>query len=242
MIIRVAKATILVFVAMFITKVAALPPVESKLSPSPASRAISVEQRLAQMELAFDHKLEVLVEEIQALRSKVEVQEHQLKILGQGAAPLSAPEMASPTPVVVPLAPPSAVLQEDPAEQQAYDEAYASLQARDYVAATKLFKEMLEQYPKGKLNPNAYYWLGELYLLENNEAAATEAFQKVVDQYPGHSKVPDSMLKLGYVAYGKGRFSEAFKLLETVKTRFPETSCARLAEARIQRMHQDGQL
>jgi tol-pal system protein YbgF len=267
---------------MFIAKYLPLVLLASMLS-LPVEAKISVEQRLSQIELAvsntnslqLSHKIELLLEEVQLLRDKVEAQEYLLKRLSQGdlasvssniknikvpeivavqdAVYSSAPAEVEPTspaavvavstPEPIPAVTPAvAEAPIDPQENSDYDAAYALLQARDYKGAAKSFKTMLERFPEGRLSPNAYYWLGELYLLDKKEQAAGEAFQKIVEVFPQHQKVPDSMLKLGYLAYAKGKFAEARTYLESVKSKFPESPSARLAEARIQRMRQEGNI
>jgi TolA-binding protein len=48
------------------------------------------------------------------------------------------------------------------------------------------------------------------------------------------------MLKLGYVAYEQDELGEARDLLEEVVRRFPETTEARLAQGRLDRMQREG--
>ena len=55
----------------------------------------------------------------------------------------------------------------------------------------------------------------------------------------GHP-LPDATLKLGFIHYELGRWGDARKTLEDVKTNYPGTSAAQLAETRLQKMKKEG--
>ena len=58
--------------------------------------------------------------------------------------------------------------------------------------------------------------------------------------YPGASKTADASLKLGYSLYELGRWNDARKALKEVIARYPDSSVARLARKRLQRMKAEG--
>jgi tol-pal system protein YbgF len=103
-------------------------------------------------------------------------------------------------------------------EQARYDEAYALVTQRQFDAAVTAFKAFLEQYPFGKLAPNAHYWLGELYLVlpEPDPELARQSFKLLLDQYPDNPKVPDAMYKLGRVYFLKGNKVRSKEYLDRV--------------------------
>ncbi|MBI2792608.1 MAG: tol-pal system protein YbgF [Gammaproteobacteria bacterium] len=127
-------------------------------------------------------------------------------------------------------------------EEKAYQHAYRLIQNKDYDGAMTAFKAMVQQYPQGKYAPNAQYWLGEIYLVKGNLDLAGNAFDIVYRQYPKHPKAADSLLKLGYVEYGKGQWKRSQELLNQVKSQFPGTTSAQLADSRLQKMQQEGHL
>jgi TolA-binding protein len=61
-------------------------------------------------------------------------------------------------------------------------------------------------------------------------------YQKLVANYPDSQKLTHSMLKIGYTYYELGQMDQARTVLEDLKTRYPGTTAARLAEERLQRM------
>ncbi len=102
-------------------------------------------------------------------------------------------------------------------EYEAYKQAYAKVKEQNFAAATQSFNEFIKHYPSSTLTPNAYYWLGELYLQTPQDLeAADKAFSHVVKQYPQHNKAPDSLYKLGRVYFMKGDKQRAQDLLQQV--------------------------
>lgn len=132
--------------------------------------------------------------------------------------------------------------QDKAAEERAYQVAYQYIQAKDFSRAETALKSMLKSFPEGEYAPNGHYWLGELYLVGGNLDLAQTQFENVYQNYPTHQKAADALLKMGYVQYAKGQWQRSSELLGQVKTRFPHTSSARLADSRLERMRQDGHL
>ncbi len=121
-------------------------------------------------------------------------------------------------------------------EQKAYKVAYSALRAKHYDDAKVQFQQYLNLYPKGAFAANAYYWLGELYLLSGNETEASNAFNTVVTKYPHSSKVADALLKKGYMYFSKDQYSEAQKIFNLVQRKYPNTAAAQLAKQRLQQL------
>ncbi|MDR6938437.1 MULTISPECIES: tol-pal system protein YbgF [unclassified Luteibacter] len=134
-------------------------------------------------------------------------------------------------------APQSAPSQPASADQQAaYDAAFKSLRAGDYVTASRGFRDFLVKYPDSPLAPNAYYWLGESYYVTMNYPVAIEAFQRLVKQYPQSDKVSDGLLKVGYCQIELKQQDAAVATLKQVTTKYPGTKAAGLAQERLRRL------
>lgn len=105
-----------------------------------------------------------------------------------------------------------------PDEQEAYRQAYAKVKAQQFAAAIQSFNAFLADYPNSSLVPNAYYWLGELHLVESpqNLPGAEQAFNTLLKSYPLHNKAPDALYKLGRVEFQKGNKAKARELLQRV--------------------------
>lgn len=144
----------------------------------------------------------------------------------QAAAPASAP-------------PPTSSAPSQPAsgdQQAAYDTAFKSLRAGDYVTASRGFRDFLIKYPDSPLAPNAYYWLGESYYVTMNYPVAIEAFQRLVKQFPQSDKVSDGLLKVGYCQIELKQQDAAIATLKQVTTKYPGSKAAGLAQERLRRL------
>lgn len=124
-------------------------------------------------------------------------------------------------------------------DQQAYDNAFGLIQARRYEESANAFMSFLENYPQSRLRDNAQYWLAETYYVRRQFAEALPEFQQVINDYPQSAKLPDALLKVGYCNYELRNFDAARTALQQVTRLYPETTAARLAEQRLQRIAQE---
>lgn len=136
------------------------------------------------------------------------------------------------TPVISPE------LTQEVAEQEAYQKAYGFVRDQQYPAATEAFQSFVKTYPNSTYTPNAYYWLGELYLVQGNDSEAEKTFNHVLTAYPSHAKAADALLKIGLIEYTRLEWSKAEKVFREVIQRYPNTSTANIAEARLQEIKQ----
>jgi len=102
--------------------------------------------------------------------------------------------------------------------QKRYDEAIGRLY------------DFIDKYPEGDLAVNAYYWLGEVYLVKPQLEQAKQAFTIVATRYPDHRKAPDAVYKLGIALDRLGERQEARRRMESVVRSYPGTRAAKLAQ------------
>jgi tol-pal system protein YbgF len=88
------------------------------------------------------------------------------------------------------------------------------LKQRDIAAATQAFKQHITLYPSSPYLANAYYWLGEIYLLQGHNEESRQAFTIVMEQYPDHRKAMDAVFKLGKIHHQLGDTDYAQQLLK----------------------------
>jgi len=88
------------------------------------------------------------------------------------------------------------------------------LKERDINAAALAFKQHVIDYPTSPYTANAYYWLGEIYLLQGQDEMARQAFTLVVEQHQNHGKTMDATFKLGKIYHQLGETDRALDLLE----------------------------
>ena len=60
---------------------------------------------------------------------------------------------------------------------------------KQYDRAEISFRNYLNDYPNGNYIANAHYWLGEIYLKQNNRKKAALEFQTIKDKFPKFEKV-----------------------------------------------------
>lgn len=117
-----------------------------------------------------------------------------------------------------------------------YQAALASLRAGRYAEATTAFQSFLQRYPEDHYTANALYWLGESYYVVRDFPNAMSAFQRVFEEYASSPKSPDALLKIGFIHHEQGDLQQARQVLNKVRSDFPDTTAARLAEQRLQRL------
>jgi tol-pal system protein YbgF len=117
-----------------------------------------------------------------------------------------------------------------------YQAAFELLKQGRYDQAAIALQQFLVAYPSSDLSDNAQYWLAETHYVTQKYKTALPAFQAVLDRYPDSRKIPDALLKIGYCNYELKRMDAAQKALQAVVTDYPETTAARLASQRLERI------
>ncbi|WP_144776573.1 tol-pal system protein YbgF [Marinobacter maritimus] len=101
---------------------------------------------------------------------------------------------------------------------------------KKYDEAISRIYEFIDKYPEGDLTVNAYYWLGEVYLVKPQLEQARQAFSIVATRYADHRKAPDAVYKLGVTLNRLGKKTEARRQMEQVVNDYPKSEAARLAK------------
>ena len=187
------------------------------------------------------YQLQVLQQEIQDLRGQVEEQTYlvnrlqrdqkeQYLDLDRRLVALTENQPA-PGPISNPIeSTPVTATGGNLSEREVYRQAFEAMKARQFDDSMVGFQNLIETYPNGQFTPNAYYWMGELYLVaKDNAEMARQSFMQVVSLYPDHQKAPDAMYKLGVVYHNLGDVDSALTYLARVQTQHPATAAAGLA-------------
>lgn len=112
-------------------------------------------------------------------------------------------------------------------ETEMYRSAYELLRDREIDKAIQAFNAYLDEYPKGNFAGNSHYWLGEIYLLNQNLDEAQKWFERLLVEFPDDRKRTDAQYKLGRVYHQQGKNQQAQKLLQDVAS--GTSDAARLA-------------
>jgi tol-pal system protein YbgF len=121
-----------------------------------------------------------------------------------------------------------------------YQAAFELLKEQRYEPAALAFQQFLVTFPDSELADNAQYWLAESHYVTQQFDQALSEFEIVIGTFPDSRKVPDALLKMGYCNYELERWEDARGSLTRVQTEYPETTAARLAGQRLQRMEEEG--
>ncbi len=131
-------------------------------------------------------------------------------------------------------------------EEQSYRSAFELIREKRFDDAVTALNSFIVDYPNGQFTPNAFYWLGEVYLVRfQNQMASSDVentgtddlenarqhFVQIVTLYPDHSKVPDALYKLGTVYHQLGNVSRALDYLDRVISTYPTATAAGLARS-----------
>jgi tol-pal system protein YbgF len=155
----------------------------------------------------------------------------------------TAPRAPEPSPAAI-VAPPdpgafggaAVAARPSGSDQQSYQAAFDMISARKYDEAGRAFTTFLAQYPTSPLADNAQYWLAETHYVRGQYREALPAFRKVIESYPQSAKLPDALLKVGYCQDELGDRAAARTSLQEVMRQFPDTTSARLASQRLDRL------
>jgi len=145
-------------------------------------------------------------------------------LIREPIAPVDA-RAVPPSPTVAVPRQPTPAPSPDPAvggeAKATYDQAYGDLLQQDFANAQSGFRSFLRQFPQHALVPNALYWLGETYYVQQNYTDAAEAFDIVTAAYARSNKAPDSQLKRGMSLANLGKRSEACTVFRSLAKRYP---------------------
>jgi tol-pal system protein YbgF len=114
-------------------------------------------------------------------------------------------------------------------EREAYTGAFDLMKARQFDESAMAFNQLIVAYPNGQYTPNAFYWLGELYLASEDVEKARQSFAQVLNLYPDHPKIADTLYKLGVVYHRLGDGRRSVEYFNRVQTEYPQSSAANLA-------------
>ena len=200
------------------------------------------------------YQLQVLEDDVRRLQGIVEEQNYRidrlireqreryleldqrLVALRPGASAVVDPATTGESGVAAKPAPDSTGSQGD-----AYNRAFAVVSAAralapservaEYERALTMFDALISDNPAGEFTPNAYYWIGELYLAMDDLEQARQAFVQVANLYGDHVKVPDALYKLGVTYHRLGDNARALEYLDRVVKDYPDHTAAGLARS-----------
>ncbi len=115
-----------------------------------------------------------------------------------------------------------------------YNAAFALVQDKsrqdDAIAA---FQNFVKKYPDSTYQPNANFWLGQLYYGKGKKDDAAYYFASVVKNFPKSPKASEAMFKVGVIMQEKGDTDKAKAVYQQVVSKYPGTEGAKQAQKRL---------
>ena len=124
------------------------------------------------------------------------------------------------------------------AEKNAYTAAYLALKSSRYDESSSGFGNVIKLYPQGEYTDQAYYWLGESLVAQQQYKEAGNAFSTVVNKYPDSPKRAAALLKLAQVYKSLNKSRESRAALVRVIKEHPGSRSAELARNQLNSLTQ----
>ena len=99
-----------------------------------------------------------------------------------------------------------------------------------YSEAAENLRLLILSYPEGSYTGDAYFWLGEIYLVQEMLEDSLEIFSSFVKKFDDHSRIPDALYKIAAVNINLDKFDLAENFLQEVISNYPNSGAALLAE------------
>ena len=119
-----------------------------------------------------------------------------------------------------------------------YKGALELFEASRYAEALESFRELIISYPEGTYSADAYFWSGELYLVQQLFEDAREHYLVVVEKFIDHPRVVDSLFKLGILERALMNDQIANSYFSRVISEYPDTGAAELAKKSLETSNQ----
>ena len=120
-----------------------------------------------------------------------------------------------------------------------YKGALELFEASRYAEALESFRELIISYPEGAYSADAYFWSGELYLVQQLFEDAREHYLVVVEKFIDHPRVADSLFKLGILEIALMNDQIANSYFSRVISEYPDTGAAELAKKSLETSNQE---
>ena len=114
-------------------------------------------------------------------------------------------------------------------DRVAYQQAFTLVRERKFDESVQAFEQFIQTYPTSDNLANAYYWIGEVKLAQQQLDSAKSAFETVVSQFVSHRKRSDALYKLGVVQDRLGDSAAQQSTFKQLLDEYPKSSAAGLA-------------
>ena len=119
---------------------------------------------------------------------------------------------------------------EDPkSKDQIYIAATDALEAQDFDKASNLFNYFVESFDDDEKTPLAFFWLGEISLINNDFVISENYYLELITRYPNHYRVPLAHKKIGDIYLKNNDQKTAKDKYNFVVREYPNNTASSLA-------------
>ena len=111
-----------------------------------------------------------------------------------------------------------------------YKEALELFEVSRYAEALEVFRDLIISFPEGTYSADAYFWSGELYLVQDQLEDAREHYLVVTEKFKDHDRVADCLYKLGVIEKLLLNDEAANSYFSRLIFEYPDTGAAELAK------------
>ena len=102
-----------------------------------------------------------------------------------------------------------------------------------YSEAAENLRFLILSYPNGAYLVDSYFWLGEIYFLQEMNEDAYETYFSLINNFPDHERVSSSLYKLGLISIKLEKNEEAIAFFERVILNYPNSGSSVLSEQEL---------
>ena len=102
-----------------------------------------------------------------------------------------------------------------------------------YSEAAENLRFLILSYPNGAYLVDSYFWLGEIYFLQEMNEDAYETYFSLINNFPDHERVSTSLYKLGLISIKLEKNEEAIAFFERVILNYPNSGSSVLSEQEL---------
>jgi tol-pal system protein YbgF len=102
-----------------------------------------------------------------------------------------------------------------------------------YSEASENLRLLILSYPEGAYVADSYFWLGEIYYLQEMYEDASETYQSLISNFPDHERVSASLFKLGLIYLKLENVDQAIAFFDRVILNYPKSGAAVLSEQEL---------
>jgi len=102
-----------------------------------------------------------------------------------------------------------------------------------YSEAAENLRFLILSYPNGAYLVDSFFWLGEIYFLQEMNEDAYETYFSLINNFPDHERVSTSLYKLGLISIKLEKNEEAIAFFERVILNYPDSGSSVLSEQEL---------